>query len=650
MTHPKDGSSRIDRGRHPALFQRVTRSTPPVSEKVEPRTVSPAVSTDIYAAFAEYIQFRPAEIRHRDNRVRPGSTAVWDFLDASGFYPEEVEQLKLGVYTTPEDVRGALRSLGFSEAAIADTGLVVDERGHTRHDWHGGLIVPLSDERGQIVDCLAVIPPAVPGHPVRYEFARGSLRSDVSAYGLSTALATPKGRSNLVLVESILEALYLQCRGFTNVAAVGGDGREFSPRRWEELSRLGVEAVTLAFGNDATRQRDVREALDHALRARSAPEVFVLERTQLLENETLADVARRMGLEACRKAASARSLAFHGKDFGWSPSKNGHAAPAFHRDHYRAYLKSEADKLPHSSERAAIQGTIGEVEDAISHRHYTHARAVVEARLGGRWMRAEVRTRDVNSVLDRLCDDAGRAHVPEHLARYDGNELLAGTVTVLANESIRGRLADLCSRVVTALETRPEETWVIICREFSEEAIALGLIAHMTRRMTTAQGLTFEEIQARLSGRDPLDGYSDKPWLVDEAVDRLRRWTDRLTFIGDPHHALYAVDAIERIADQHTLGGVFFDSIPLAWQFDKTWHAGWKQSCSAVSMMRELATRFSCAVVAVTDHMAQEGQVFPAETAAINGHALEPSRTIREFREMISYWIDQEERTEVRIA
>src|SRR5690606_636964 len=139
-------------------------------------------------------------------------------------------------------------------------------------------------------------------------------------------------------------------------------------RRWEELARQGVEAVTLAFGNDATRQRDVREALDHALKARSAPEVFVLERTQLLENETLADVARRLGLEACRKAASARSLAFHGKDFGWSwnrePATNGHAlAPIFHRDHYRTYLRSEADKLPPSQERSAIQGTIAEVEE-----------------------------------------------------------------------------------------------------------------------------------------------------------------------------------------------------------------------------------------------------------------------------------------------
>ncbi len=659
MNHRMNPHSQLDRGRHPALFQRVTRSVPPVSEPLEPRPEFPVASRDIYAACTEFLQLRAAEIHHWEHRTQQSPSAVWEFLESRGFYPEEIPHLKLGLYTTTEDVRSYLRSAGFSETAIAESGLVSDELGTLRHDWHGCLLVPLEEERGRILDVLAVIPTALPGHPIRYEFARGSMRSGLIAYGLKTALAAPAGLKNLVLVEDVLEALYLQCRGFTNVVAVGGDGREFSSKRWEDLARMGVEAVTLAFGNDATRQRDVREALDHALRARTAPEVFVLERTQLLENETLADVARRHGLEACRKAASAKSLAFHGKDFGWShpreaAASNGHAVPTtFHRENYWAYLRAETDKIPRTHERSVVQGTISEVEQALYHRHFRQARAILEARMGGFGLpvhRPEVRTQDVNTVLDRLCEESARSVIPDYLGRYDGHELQAGTVAILANESVRGRLADLCSRLVTALETRADQTWLVVCREFSEETIVLGLIAHLTRRMTTSQGLTFAEIQARLSGRDPSDGYGDKPWLVDEAVDRLRHWTERLKFFADSAHAPHSIHAIERLADRQTLGGVFFDSMPLAWYAETSRTNGWEQNRSSAAMLRELAQRLSCAVVVVTDHVAEQWQAPAMASRPADWRFPETNPAMAEFREMISHGIEQEERLEIRVA
>lgn len=660
MNDRMEAASRIDRNRRPALFQRITRTRPPVLEQPEPRPERPATSRDIYAAFAEFVQFRPAEIRHRENRVHPGSMAVWDYLDGKGFSIEDVHNLRMGLYTTPEDIRGYLRSAGFSEAAIEESGLVTDHRHAFRHDWRGCLIFPLQNELGQTVDVLAILPPAISGQRLRCEFGRGTAATNMIAYGLPAALATPNSRKNLVLVEDITEALYLQCRGFNNVAAVGGDGREFSSKRWEELARLGFEAVTLAFGNDATRQRDVREALDHALRARTAPEVFVLERTQLLENETLADVARRHGLEACRKAASAKSLAFHAKDFGWSwpresAPKNGHAiAPSFQRDSYRAYLHAESDKIAHIVERTAIKATIAEVEDALYHRLFGKARAILEARLGSSWWPATIeppRTQDVANVLDRLCDESARGMIPDHLSRYDGHELQAGTLTILANESPRGRLADLCSRLVTALESRADQTWIVFLREFSEEVVVLGLIAHMTRRMTSAQGLTFEEIQARLSGRDPMDGYGDKPWLVDEAVDRLRRWTDRLKFVSELSQASQAPYWIERIADQQTLGGIFFDSLPQNWQVEKAWTSnGSVGEYSVTACLRELASRLSCAVVALTANAIEQANVLPAGAHAAPWNTPEIHRTVREFRDLIAYWIEHEERLDLRVA
>lgn len=659
MTHPLDANSPFDRGRHPALFQRVSRSVPPQDRSPQQKPETPMATQSIYAAFVEFVRFRMAEISYRDDRSRQATATIRDYLDSLGFHPEEIQQMQWGIYTTADEIRGYLQSVGFSEAAIRNSGLVTDASGTFRHDWHGHLIVPLLDEHRQVVDVLAVIPPAVSGHPVRYELARGSDGSEIVAYGLATALETPAGRKNLVLVEDLLDAFFLQCRGFTNVAAVGGNGREFSARRWEDLSRLGVETVTLAFGNDATRQRDVREALDNALRARTAPEVFVLERTQLLENETLADVARCHGLEACQKAASVKSLAFHGKSFGWSQprdqsSRNGFASPTtFPQENVRAMLRADSERISHPHERALVQQTIAEVEEALYYRYYTQARRILESRLTGPWrptVRPEHPTTDVKTVLDRFCDETNRAAVPEHLGRYDGNELQVGTVTVLANESLRGRLADLCSRLVTALETCGDQTWVVVCREFLEDVIVLGLIAHMTRRMSSAQGLTFDEIHARLSGRDPREGYGDKPWLVDEAVDRLRRWADRLQFLTTTMEPSHLTHRIERIADEQSLGGVFFDSLPAGRNDSYTWMPGWKSWDVSRDALRELAVRHSCAVVAVTDHAVSSGTVKPVEKPPAAGSESDASPVIREFRTRIARWIEHEERQEVRVA
>lgn len=649
MRHPMDGNSYFEKPRYSAVFQRVSPSSHVAPEPIPP------ISHDIYDAFTAFVQHRPAEFGAHDEHSRHRSEA-WDYLGSLGFHPQEVQKLRFGVYSSPEDVRSVLRSDGFSDAAILESGLVTDARGAFRDDWRGSLIVPLEDENGRICDVLAVIRE---NGSARREFALGPARSEIAAYGLKTAFVTSAGRQNLVLVEDIMEAFYLQCRGFTNVAAVGGDGREFSSKRWENLARLDVEAVTLAFGNDRTRQRDVREALDHALRAPSAPEVFVLERTQLLENETLADVARRHGLEACQKAAAVKSLAFHGKHFGWSWKRepvrqNGHKAlVGFPRDNRPGELWTESERIAHPYERAAVQQTIAEVNEALDHRQYDHARSVLDSRLTHPWRQTapeEIRSANVDAILDSLCKQKSPNAVPEQFRDYDGNELQKNTVTVLANESRRGRLADLCSRLVTALETQTDQTFVVVCREFSEEVVTLGLIAQMTRRMTTAQGLTFEEIQARLSGRDPEAGYGDKPWLVDEAVDRLRRWADRLRFLTGAADLSNAGWFVERIADSQTLGGVFFDSVPAVWNRDFPRSLNGSDPVSPIETLRELADRLSCAVVLVTDRTFASEQTVPANQITPTRGFDSAGPAVREFRKRIADWIEQAQREEIRVA
>ena len=328
------GRSAIDWTGYPALFQRVAPAAAPRAHAVDfnsqPFEQTAAINSrtggirEAFLGFAQAALTAPGIAAYSQGMAarpdRPSeSFATARALAAAaafGFTSEELRRAGCGLYAGSAAVREDLRAVGFTDAQIDAARLTADDAGRPRAELAGCLVLPITDETGQLIDFLFVQPADDAAHGFgSRQLLYGAATTGMVAAGLQVALSRPAGRSDLVLVDDIAEGLLLQCRGLHAVAAVGGTGADLSPRRWEELARLGVTTVTLAFRRDEGHAAAVRDALVGALRARTAPEVYVANPFPAGERSA-ADLVRRFDREATLSALAARSLAFHDKDFG----------------------------------------------------------------------------------------------------------------------------------------------------------------------------------------------------------------------------------------------------------------------------------------------------------------------------------------------
>ncbi|MFH5803624.1 hypothetical protein [Alienimonas sp. DA493] len=703
------------------------------AEQARDRTGGAADTWDIREAFLNLAAGRLTDTARND------AARAHAFLTQFGFEAEDIARLNFGLYPDPAEVEEYLKRCGFAEQAVRNSGLTRDRRGDRRTDWAGCLVLPIDDETGRCVD-LAVIDPAPGPHRVmQVGLVRGAEESGVVAYGLRSALQDSRGdrKGTLTLTEDLLEACLLNARGFGPVAAIGGEGGTFVARRWEELARLGIGSVTLAFREDEGRHDAVRDCLVHALRARTAPEVYVLEPTGPADCETLAETVRVHGVGAAERRLAHRTLAFHGKDFGAAPRQGGlpdwakrEPAPApkpapapqprFNRTpqppqrdalgDFRERVRAELARLPHGPERRAAAELFAEVDAALAARNFDRARDLLSRAFsftrpdrgetgrsrysaygeagtwgegahesreplndesGRSWFSAPGRTdgharawafdgyrgeeRDATScnlstVLDDLCN-AGRG--PVICDRLHGETAAAirpGTLTALTAADPAASLAMVCDRVADALERCDHAPLTVVLRDATPGAFAAMLIAHLTARLNGGHGLTAGEVDARLAGRDADHHYTAKPWLADEAADRLRTHGDRLRVVdargaafGEVLHtltrtgALHARGAQAEGQNRHA-GGVLCDAA----------------TADELSRLAEFAAETGCWALAATAPATPVQHTEPVWYAADARGAWQPERPtrnrsverearesarLRQFRDLVGEWI-----------
>lgn len=388
----------VDWTGYPALFQRIAPAAEPAMRRPEMIETPAEPTSELRTACGvceAFLGFCQAALFSFETSYPIESFAAARALaaaEAFGFTREEIRRLGCGLYVGPSAVREDLRGVGFGDDEIEAARLVCDDSGRPRAELAGCLVVPLTDETGRLCDFLFLTIADSGRGFASYRFLYGPAKSGIVAYGLQVALSRPAGRRSLVLVDDIAECLLLQCRGLHHVAAIGGAGQELTPRRWEELARLGVASATLAFRRDERHAASVRDALVGALRARTAPEIYAANPYPGGERSA-ADVLRRFGCDTCGIALEARSLAFHDKDFG-APGRTRPAAepipipmrPAaaprpeprpvhaepHHRAAFRKHLAELAAGLP-EHERAIAEEMIAAVGLAITLGDYARA-------------------------------------------------------------------------------------------------------------------------------------------------------------------------------------------------------------------------------------------------------------------------------------
>ncbi len=641
-------SQRTESSQHfdtPSLFVRANRIEP-APQPTRTEAPAPTPVTSVLDAFLGYAEMRLAEhtTTPRGHRFRTPATVAQEHLRQRGFSEVEIREIHFGLYTSPQDVHDHLRRMGFSETAIRESGLVYDADGRPRHDWSGNVVVPLAVN--QDVYCFD------PQNPSDARFLRGPNVDDVAAYGIDEAREALPQWGRLLLVEDVVDAIYLRRHGLPETAATGCPPAQFTPQRWRALVRDGVESVTLAFSHDGTRERRIREALSHALVARTAPEVYVVDGRVLRENDSAAECVRHFGAERLRTAIRNAQHAFGSKDYGRGrepfverPARRPHEYWAGDEAvaRFRAYLVGEIDKIARPAERAAWHAFLVDVESALHRGEFARARTLVDDWYTRLHPRAEPRPTSPAGTLGDVLTSirAGGRREQVEIETLDASaETVDAYVETIAVASRSGRLQAVCERLSEAIRTNPEGRHVVLCREFTPRTIAFGLLCRLANELTDGPGLDAEQVWDRFVGRDDQRGYDDRPWIVDEAVDRLRRSFDCVEFVEPTTGDEVPNRWVERFADGRALTSVTDAAGPV--EQASAWNAMHWEAAEAARVL-------DCSVTIVTNSTVELTPVaYRFEPEWKNWCPTCPSTdaegpTHRGFHEVVREWIDYAE-------
>lgn len=214
-----------------------------------------------------------------------------EYLEQRGLPAEAIEGCGLGVVPAQRSSADCLRSSGYSDREIAQSGVLADSR------WPGRLCGAWRDERGRIKTFWARTLD-VTGDDARYLYLSGASRAGLPPYGLSQVIrGTPRSRE-LTLVEGLIDVHHLRARGYKNVAALGGTGT--SSKVFERLAKLGFEQVTLCLDNDDAGRHATVKAVEHAASASVSPVVVVVDPERLARAKDPDEYVREYGVDAWR--------------------------------------------------------------------------------------------------------------------------------------------------------------------------------------------------------------------------------------------------------------------------------------------------------------------------------------------------------------
>ncbi len=175
---------------------------------------------------------------YQDERAAP----VLAYLRERGYADEEIKEMELGAYVDRHGLQGELLKSGYTEQEIRDSGLLSRGFGD---DYT--LTLLWRDAAGRPI---GIVGRSTLGEEElkdrglhKYSYSTG-LQKDKGLLGLTSV----RGAKEVVLVEGVLDALYLNSRGF-KVVAVGGTS--LSLEQVKALEQNGTNELLLCLDSDA---------------------------------------------------------------------------------------------------------------------------------------------------------------------------------------------------------------------------------------------------------------------------------------------------------------------------------------------------------------------------------------------------------------
>jgi DNA primase len=385
-----------------------------------------------------------AEHWFRSNLAGGGGAEALDYLHARGLSHESIETWGLG--WAPDGWDGLLRHAlteGVRDDDLLAAGLVSENESGRRYDrFRSRVVFPIRDRLGRVVGFAGrVLDDGVPKYlntPETELFDKGSL-----LYGLDRARAEIRARSECLVVEGYMDVIALHQSGFPH--AVAALGATLTEAQAQELSRLDVSRLLLAFDADEAGQRAVLSGLDRSVGRR-----FLVRAVTVPFGKDPADAVLGGHAEAFREAL-----------------EHGLSEVEFR---FRSVMEAHD---PHTPEgRKAILETLAPVmsprglDDVVAaemRRLVTHALALDERQLGA-WLESR-RGRALEDTQVRGMQRRGSS--PAGVA---GIELEVMALLLGEPELLRGRLGQVLEQVPPELETSALREFAKVCEEEGYEA------------------------------------------------------------------------------------------------------------------------------------------------------------------------------------
>lgn len=177
---------------------------------------------------------------------------VYTYLQTRGYTPDDILNMDLGAYVDRQALRDELKKQGYSEQEMREAGLLTAGFGE---DFK--LTLLWRDQAGRAIGIVGRT--ILSGDDIKkrglnkYKYSFGLLK-DQGMIGFSSC----RGSAQVVLVEGVLDALYLNHKGF-KVVAVGGTS--LSAAQLQMLEAGGVKELLLSLDMDEPGQKGTEAIL-----------------------------------------------------------------------------------------------------------------------------------------------------------------------------------------------------------------------------------------------------------------------------------------------------------------------------------------------------------------------------------------------------
>lgn len=507
---------------------------------------------------------------------------VLKYLADRGYSIQEMLDMELGAYTDRRELQEYLKGKGYTEKEIRESGLLTSGLGE---DYQ--LAFLWKDASGRAIGLVGrsiVSDEELKAKGLsKYKYSAG-LHKGEGLIGFSSA----RGSERIILLEGVLDALYLNFRGFKSVAVGGTD---LSATQLQALQLAGCRELLLAMDMDEAGQKATEKIIknlsssslrgyvitlpagfkdaDELIREKGS-EAFqqALDRAErwpswmarriFSKHDTSTDRGMDSALEEAQELYSELEDAILAKSFKDSLLK----ASGLTEEELAGRLEKASQLASSRRAQALLENHILDIQKKAQAGDLTGAEAEMSKAL------REVRTtRGVEAPEPYLLEDLSEdiLSTPEALSTgWDSLDKLAkipaGALTIIAGRPGQGKTTFQLNLLSNLLKKYPDKSFYYFSYEEARKAIALKLImmrAGVTLQAESNYGAYVHYMKARGGSVEA----SDK--RIEQALQEFKEITSagRLTISDDMYPAEDLATVIGLLAKKGNTGAVIVDYI-----------------------------------------------------------------------------------------